>query len=84
MKMPLPRRRVSHLIRLLALLSSVSVGAVVVVSDLASASTPRPPKPEPVAILEPGDAIKQPIEGKVVKKKAPRKSRMSFGRFEGY
>lgn len=80
------RRRMSHLLRLLALLSSVSAGAVVVVSDLADASAPKAPKPEALAMIEPmqnADEVKP--ETKLTKKKTTkRKPRMDFGRFEGY
>ena len=83
------RRRISHLLRLLALLSSVSAGAVVVVSDLASANAPKEPPPlEPMAMIEPtqnGAEVKPAAEIKLTKKKpAKRKARMDFGRFEGY
>ena len=73
----------SHLLRLLALLSSVSAGGVVVASDLALASTPRVPAPEPVAVLQ-ADKKESPEIKPTRKPAAKRKPRMDFGRFEGY
>ena len=79
------RRRMSHLLRLLALLSSVSAGAVVVVSDLATASVPKPPQPIPMGVIEQQEAAKPTPEITLTKKKpVKKKSRLDFGRFEGY
>ena len=69
------------------MLSSVSAGAVVVVSDIADAGVPKEnAAPEKLAMIE-----QQPIEVKpspelkVTKKKAAKKkSRLDFGRFDGY
>ena len=89
MEMTPSRRRTAHLLRLLALLSSVSATAVVVVSDLASASAPKEPRPEPIAMITPAqnaDELKPSPELKLTKKKptAKRKPRIDFGRFDGY
>lgn len=66
--------RRTQLIRLLALLSSVSAGAVVVTSDLAEANAPKK-----VAMLEP-----QQKNETAKPSKKPAKKRISMGRFEGY